>query len=144
MSTAGGGYLRTRSRTCAMSLTAGLALSAMSGSTGLRLRRGMLHTPIRKRRVNLAAVTCGTVLALFLLVCDSGHVVTFDNKTATTVTVYRAGTKDLVLAPNESRRATILTLFEPQLFEARDEDGAVIYSKKLSWDDLRAMNWRIV
>src|SRR5207248_6700291 len=42
---------------------------------------------------NLVAAVCGIASVLALAACDSGHVVTFDNTTAATITLYRDGTK---------------------------------------------------
>ena len=94
--------------------------------------------------VRIAFAICVLLFLASAVACDPGHTVTFENRTSHTVTVFRGGARDFVLKPSEKAGYTILEFAGPMTFEARDESGKVIYSQTLTWEELKAQDWRIV
>ena len=91
------------------------------------------------------ATLCAAVLLAALGgACDPGHGVTFENRTSHTVEVFRRDTLELTLEPFEKNDDFGLLQFGgAETFEARDENGRVIYSERLTWDDLKRRGWKI-
>jgi hypothetical protein len=94
--------------------------------------------------MRIALAICLLLLLATTVACDPGHTVTFENRTSHTVTVFRGGARDFVLKPSEKAGYTILEFAGSMAFEARNESGKVIYSETLTWEELKAQDWRIV
>lgn len=94
--------------------------------------------------VRIAFAICLLLLPATTVACDPGHTVTFENRTSHTVTVFRGGARDFVLKPSEKAGCTILEFAGPMTLEARDDSGKVIYSETLTWEELKAQDWRTV
>lgn len=88
--------------------------------------------------VILAVATAATAAA-----CDPGHTVTFENQTAQNVTIFRDGRRDFTLKPFEVAGFTFIEFSGQILLEAKNEDGAIILSERLTWSDLERMGWKI-
>jgi len=59
--------------------------------------------------------------------------------------VFRHGTLELTLGPfEENDDFGLLEFAGTDTFEARDENGRVIYSETLTWEDLKQRGWKIV
>jgi hypothetical protein len=82
--------------------------------------------------------------SLLLVGCDKGHHIRYENQTDQTVDVYIGNTREVTLASGEARSFTTVKLLKPATFQAKTSDGEVIFSRTLSWDDLRSMDWTIV
>ncbi|HYM15231.1 MAG TPA: hypothetical protein VEZ14_06700 [Dehalococcoidia bacterium] len=80
---------------------------------------------------------------LFSVACDPGHEITFKNNTSTAVTIYFEGRRQLTLSAGEAKVGTQLEYSGAHTWEARDEQGHVVYHANLSWSDIRALNWTI-
>ncbi len=117
----------------------------MKTPTNTRRRHGR---PRRSDVVPACLLFCLIPLTAIVLllgcVGDSGHEIKYSNHLNQTVSVYIDGVRDFALAPNESNHYTLLTLKHAALFEAKSEDNTVLFSKTLTWDDLRRMGWAIV
>jgi hypothetical protein len=100
------------------------------------------------RRGPLLASLAGLFLAVVIAAagtgCDPGHTLTYRNDTGKTVTVSSASTEIVTLRPQEEKKFSTLEFVGEEIFEVRDENGRVIYSETLTWDDLKRMGWKIV
>ena len=100
------------------------------------------------RRGPLVASLAGLFLAVAIAAagtgCDPGHTLTYRNDTRQTVTVSSASTEIVTLRPQEEQKCSTLEFAGEEIFEVRDENGRVIYSETLTWDDLKRMGWKIV
>ena len=88
-------------------------------------------------------ITALAVLLLVALACDEGSDIRYVNSTDETVILYIDGLLVHTLAPSETREALILKFSIPKLFEAKTEDGTVVFSQRLTWDDLKARQFRL-
>ena len=82
--------------------------------------------------------------AIVLLGCDPSQGVTFVNRTGEAITVYEAGDIIGMIQPNEQKTFSFGEFDGQKLFEARDANGFVLLSERLSWQNLRDRDWRIV
>jgi len=89
-------------------------------------------------------VAFGLLLLAGLTACDEGNDITYVNMTDRTLQVYIDDLLVHTLEPYETRQALILKFSLPKLFEAREEDGTVVFSETLTWEDLEAREFRIV
>lgn len=95
--------------------------------------------------MRIALATCLVLLLATTVACDPGHGVTFENRTSHTVRVFRHGTLELTLGPfEENDDFGLLEFAGADTFEARAENGRVIYSERLTWDELKRRGWKIV
>lgn len=114
----------------------------MQGIEGRPLPKGR-HAAARVFTV-LAGIILAFTVGLAATGCDSGHAITYENRTGQRVTVFRDGVRALVLEVSE-REAYDLFLFSgSMLFEARGDEGTVLFSEMLTWDELKERGWEIV
>jgi hypothetical protein len=90
-----------------------------------------------------AFLIVAVVLLLVSVACDPGHSVTFINETDQDVELFSSGLSAGNLAAHKERTLSYSEYAGDKLFEVRSSSGATLYSKSLSWDDLRDLNWRI-
>ncbi|MCL5076426.1 MAG: hypothetical protein M1136_12405 [Chloroflexi bacterium] len=84
--------------------------------------------------------------------CDPGVGITYENQTNRTIAIYttRHGYTGMQgkLPPYEIHTFSTLMSRDvepyPILFEAKDEEGNVVWSETLTWRDLEKRGWRIV
>lgn len=88
----------------------------------------------------LVALVAGLV---FVSACDPGHEITFKNNTSTTIAIFFEGRQQGSVNPGESKVLTHLEYGGVHTWEARDEQGHVVYHANLSWSDIRDLNWTI-
>jgi hypothetical protein len=84
------------------------------------------------------------LIATGLVACDPGHRVTYENRTNARITVFRDQIEVVALEPSQKREFSTLEFVGTRAFEARDENGRVIYSEALTWMDLKARDWKII
>ena len=105
----------------------------------------------RLRRVGatyiLPRILVTLILAIFglaALACDPGHNVTYENRTASSLTIYVSGARDVSIKPFAKETSDLLRFPNSKTIEAKDETGAVVFSKTLTWDDLRRQGWKVI
>ncbi len=107
-----------------------------------------LTDPLAKKlsRPTASALCVGILLisALAVTACDEGADITYVNTTDKTLQVSINGLLELTLEPHETRELLILKFSIPALFEAKDQKGTVIFSEMLTWEDLKAREFRLV
>jgi hypothetical protein len=74
--------------------------------------------------------------------CDETEALTYENATATQVEVFIDGLRASRLEPGESKTYNEL-LASTSTFEARDDDGTLVYREVLTRDDLRDRDWTV-
>lgn len=100
---------------------------------------------LSRSTANVVGVGIVLMLALLAVVsCDEGSDITYMNMTDRTLEVYIDGLLAHTLEPRETREALILKFSIPALFEAKEENGTVVFSETLSWEDLEARKFRLV
>jgi hypothetical protein len=104
------------------------------------------------KRILLVLALVSTVLVLG---CEGRRLmrgVTFENASGRQVVLYNkllepgyetSFIKSELLRPLEVKRALVMVAY-PQVFQARDEQGRVIFEVRTSYDELEKMGWRIV
>jgi hypothetical protein len=81
--------------------------------------------------------------------CDPGATIKYVNETDKTVIVYTADDRDLsdydviVEAYSTVRAGTIITEFK-DVVVLRDKDGNLLLRKEITWDELKAQDFRFV
>ncbi len=103
-----------------------------------------LTTLLSRPTIYALSVSILLITVLAMVSCDEGADITYVNMTDSTLEVYIDGLLDLTLEPNEARELLILKFSIPKLFQAQRRDGTVIFSEKLSWEDLEAREFRLV
>lgn len=83
------------------------------------------------------------IFALAALACDPGHDVTYENRTASSLTIYVSGARDVSIKPFAKETSDLLRFRGAKTIEAKDETGAVVFSKTVTWDDLRRQGWKV-
>lgn len=83
-------------------------------------------------------------LALAIVSCDEGAVMTYVNTTDETLQVSVDGLLVHTLTAGETRESGIIRFSLPKLFEAKHQDGTVVFSETLTWEDLKQRGWKIV
>ncbi len=92
-----------------------------------------------------SAVICLLLLTVSTVIsCDEGSDIAYVNMTDKTLDVYIDGLLVHTLEPGETREALILKFSLPTLFEAKDEEGNTVFSETLTWEGLKAREFRIV
>jgi len=84
------------------------------------------------------------MLALTAASCDEGNNIAYVNMTDRTLEVFINDLLEVTLEPYETRELGMIKFSLPRLFEAKDEDGTVVFSETLTWEDLEAREFRIV
>ena len=69
---------------------------------------------------------------------------TYENQTDHTVTVFRDGAVGPTLGPFEERESGLFDFDGAITFRAKDENGRVVYSETLTWEELKKRGWKIV
>ena len=84
-----------------------------------------------------ASVTVITPLALALIACDPGEIVTIENRTDQTVVVFDDGNRRNLIAPGDTRRYAIL-IFErgTMTFSVQNLAGKVLASQTFTWEEI--------
>ena len=93
-----------------------------------------------------AAVLCFVAAAAFFATaCDPSHGVTYENRMGSSTVVLINGRSEASLINRWRRRhLTSLNTTANRRFEAKDESGDVVFSERLTWEELRQRSWRIV
>jgi hypothetical protein len=99
-----------------------------------------------KKKFSLAVGACTVAtLLVFLTACDPGHTVTIVNKTPYTLTVFD---DDAVMVREVAPFGTTTGPQKKFLWKgritAKTKDGRVVFQVDLTWDELKAQDWRIV
>lgn len=89
-------------------------------------------------------VTATALILLSSVACDPGHGVTVVNESGQSITIYSGGHTEGTLGPGQRKTFTYIKYAGQKLFEAQDEDGDVLFSEELTWQELRERRWRIV
>jgi hypothetical protein len=81
--------------------------------------------------------------------CDPGATITYVNETDRTVLVYTAedlgpNEYDALLGPHSTVEATTLEMHFKDIVIVRDEDGNLLLRKEITWDELKAQDFRFV
>ncbi len=76
--------------------------------------------------------------------CDPAPGVTYQNRTGQTIAVSRDRFYEFMMEPGETTTYGTLEYSGSRVFEAWDENGNVIFSVTLTWEELRQQNWTIV
>ncbi len=76
--------------------------------------------------------------------CDPGHSVEYQNRTDKRLEVLINGRPEVTLGPFEKQNLDLLEFRGTQDFEARDEDGRVVYFETFTWAQLKKRGWKIV
>ena len=84
------------------------------------------------------------MLALTAASCDEGNNIAYVNMTDRTLEVFINDLLEVTLEPYETRELGMIQFSLPRLFEAKDEEGTVVFSETLTWEDLEAREFRIV
>lgn len=99
-----------------------------------------------KGKFSLAVGACTVAtLLVFLAACDPGHSVTYVNNTPYRLRIYDA--KDRLVAelePFEMNTGTELEHLWTGRRVAKTQDGRVVFQADLTWEELKAQDWRIV
>ena len=84
-----------------------------------------------------ASITVITLLALALIACDPGEIVTIENRTDQTVAVFDNGTQRNLIAPGDTARYAIL-IFErgTMTFTVKNIAGKVLASQTFTWEEI--------
>jgi hypothetical protein len=109
-----------------------------------RYRAESLNSLASRPVVYAAWVGVLLMLALTAVSCDEGSDIKYVNMTEKTIEVYIDDLLVHTLEPYETRQAAILKFSLPKLFEAREENGTVVFSETLTWEDLEAREFRLV
>ncbi len=84
-------------------------------------------------------------LALFVSACDPAVPLQIENQTDMVLTAYVEGKKIGDVEPNTSIKVKDLSAtFSYILIEAKNSEGEVIYSRKFSFHELNAADWKVV
>ena len=75
--------------------------------------------------------------------CDPGHEITFKNNTSVKVTIYFEGRQQGSVNPGEAKAYTHLEYSGAHTWEAKDDQGHILYHADLTWSDIRAQAWTI-
>jgi hypothetical protein len=111
----------------------------MSCARSRREIRGLVETGV-PRWFALAMLAASLA---FSVACDPGHEITFRNGTGTAVTIYFEGRPQGSVDPGGAKVFTHLEYSGAHTWEAKDEQGYVVYHASLRWADIRALNWTI-
>jgi hypothetical protein len=81
--------------------------------------------------------------------CDPGATITYVNETGRTVLVYTAedlepNEYDALLGPHSTVQATTLEMHFKDVVILRDKDGNLLFRKEITWDELKAQDFRFV
>ena len=104
----------------------------------------LLTKKVCRRTANVLWVSILLISALAIVACDEGADITYVNMTDKTLLVSLDGLLTHNLEPHETREALILRFPGTTLFEAKHEDGTVVFSERLSWEELKALEFRLV
>ena len=92
-----------------------------------------------------AAVLCFVAAAAFFATaCDPSHGVTYENRMGFSAVVLINGRSEASLKPMEEKTFDLIKYDGESTFEAKDESGDVVFSERLTWEELRQRSWRIV
>jgi hypothetical protein len=93
----------------------------------------------------LAVVLCAGVLVVFTCsIADDATAVTFENGLPQIVDVYGGSLIVEDLAPGEDYRHMVLKYDSTETYEVRDQNGGIVASVTLTWEQLEAQGFRIV
>ncbi len=109
----------------------------------------------RPRGIRLALLIVGSLALPLLLVAfvlfmmglaHSGFDITYENHTAGDITIFVDGEFDAFIPASESKTFGVYNFHwrDQNLVEAKDESGRVLFSARLSKDDLATMHYRVV
>ena len=109
----------------------------------------------RPRGIRLALLIVGSLALPLLLVAfvlfmmglaHSGFDITYENRTAGDITIFVDGELDAFIPANESKTFGVYNFHwrDQNLVEAKDESGMVLFSARLSKEDLATMGYRVV
>src|SRR5574341_33254 len=92
------------------------------------------------RFVLLSLCGIGAVVSLAVLAgCDPGRNLTYVNQTQNEITIFRGEREIVTLAPGGEKVSGIIQYPGTVSYRALLPDGAVIFSRTLSWNDLKAL-----
>jgi hypothetical protein len=97
--------------------------------------------------VRIAFAICALLMLASAVACDPGHSVTWVNETGRTVSVFAGDDpEDLVttLSPHSSKELGELKHLWEDVVVVKDEDGSILSRKEITWEELKAQDWRIV
>ncbi len=107
----------------------------------------------RPSGIKLALMITGGSLAVLALIAfvlimmgHSGFDITYENRTPGDITILVDGTLEAFIPANESKTFGVYNIHwrEQNLVEATDESGRVLFSARLSKEDLATMDYRVV
>jgi hypothetical protein len=103
-------------------------------------------------------VVLGTILFLWLLtscLSDPGTFLNIDNQSNVAVSIYIRGVRHSEVPPGVTKEIGTMEIWpDPNppwgaedykyLIEAKTEEGKVVYSKELTWQEIDEINWTII
>jgi hypothetical protein len=95
--------------------------------------------------VRIAFAICLLLFLASAVACDPGHSVTYVNNTPYRLRIYDA--KDRLVAelePFEMNTGSELEHLWTGRRVAKTQDGRVVFQADLTWEELKAQDWRIV
>jgi hypothetical protein len=119
-------------------------------------REGNLSLTMSWQARRIGALGKAGVVAICLLLllattvaCDPGATIKYVNETDKTVIVYTADDRDLsdydvIVDPHSTVRAGTIIMEFKDVVILRDKDGNLLMRKEITWDELKAQDFRFV